>query len=200
MNFPEIKNTYSYSDYINMVITYADVRGTSGVDQIFERIEATKMNAQRMKRIDKRIELDEALKKAIEKNKRKLTLVVLAESWCGDGAQNIPIIAKIADRSPDIELKIILRDENLRIMDDHLTNGSRAIPKVIFIDSETKEEIGTWGPRPTELQKMVLEYKEEYPESSHDDFVRNVHLWYAKDKGESLQKDFVKLLSQWTVA
>lgn len=200
INFTDITNAYSYVDYRNLVTAYAQGRSTSGVDQPFERIEATKLNAHRMRRIDKQIELNDSLKKTIKSINKKLTFILIAESWCGDGAQNIPIIAKIADISSNIELKIIFRDENLGIMDVYLTNGSRSIPKVIFIDSETKEELGTWGPRPAKIQEMVKEYKEHYPESSHDDFVRSLHLWYAKDMGEALQYDFEKLLIQWTDA
>lgn len=199
INFPEIKNAYSYVDYRNLVTSYAEGRSTSGVDQLLERIEATKLNAHRMRRIDKQIELSDSLKKTIQNINKKITFIVIAESWCGDGAQNIPMIAKIADINSNIELKIIFRDENIEIMDAYLTNGSRSIPKVIFIDSETKEELGTWGPRPAKIQEMVKEYKAQYPESSHDDFVRSLHLWYAKDMGEALQNDFEKLLTPWTV-
>ncbi len=199
INFPEIKNAYSYVDYRNLVIAYAEKSGTSGIDQLFDRIEATKLNAQRMKRIDKQIQLSDPLKKSIANMNKKMKFIVIAESWCGDGAQNIPIIAKIADSCPSIELKIIFRDENIEIMDAYLTNGARSIPKTIFIDSETNEELGAWGPRPAKIQEMVKEYKEQYPESTHDEFVRNLHLWYAKDKGESLQNDFEKILTQWIV-
>lgn len=195
INFPEIKNAYSYVDYRNLVTGYAEGRSTSGVDQLLERIEATKLNAHRMRRIDKQIELSDSLKKIIQNINRKITFIVIAESWCGDGAQNIPMIAKIADITSNIELKIIFRDENIEIMDAYLTNGSRSIPKVIFIDSETKEELGTWGPRPAKIQEMVKEFKAQYPESSHDDFVLSLHLWYAKDMGEALQNDFEKLLT-----
>lgn len=199
IDFPEIKKAYSYVDYRNLVATYAVQGRTSGTDQLLERIEATKLNAHRMRRIDKQIELNDSLKKIIQNINKKITLIVIAESWCGDGAQNIPLIAKISEISSNIDLKIIFRDENIKIMDAYLTNGSRSIPKVIFVDSETKGELGTWGPRPAKIQEMVKEYKMQFPESSHDEFVRNLHLWYAKDMGEALQNDFEKLLSAWTV-
>lgn len=199
INCIEIRNVYSYVAYKDLIIAYAEKQGTSGVDQLLERIEATKLNAHRMRRIDKQIELSDSLKKTIQNINKKITFIVIAESWCGDGAQNIPMIAKIADSTSNIELKIIFRDANIEIMDAYLTNGARSIPKVIFIDSETKEELGTWGPRPAKIQEMVKEYRTQFPESSHDEFVRSLHLWYAKDKGESIQMDFEKLLTQWTV-
>lgn len=198
LNFSEIRNAYSYADYKNLVIAHAEKASTSGDEQLPERIEATKLNAQRMKRIDKQVELSKEIKDILENINIKWTWIVLVESWCGDGAQNLPVIAKIAEYSPNIELKIILRDENLGIMDAYLTNGSRSMPKLIAINSETKEEVGIWGPRPVKIQQMVKEYKAQNPESSHDEFVKNLHLWYAKDKGEAMQSDLLQLLSQWT--
>ena len=199
VNFSEIKNAYSYADYKELVISYSENGKTSGHEQLPERIEATKINAQRMKRIGKQIELSPKIKEVVGNINEKWTLFVLAESWCGDGAQNIPVIAKIAECSPNIELKILLRDENSEVMDAYLTNGSRSIPKLIFINSETKEEIGVWGPRPAKIQQMVKEYKTQFPQNSHDEFVKSLHLWYAQDKGESLQDELEKLISEWTI-
>jgi hypothetical protein len=189
---------FSYDEYKNLVIECAEKRTTTGSEQSQERIEATKINAQRMKRIDKQVQLHEKIKNIVNNSHLKLAWRVLTESWCGDGAQNIPIIAKIASLAPDnIEFKIILRDENPKIMDACLTNGSRSIPKLICISSESEDEIGTWGPRPLKIQQMVKEYKAQFPKASHDAFVRNLHLWYAKDNGEALQYDFEQLLAEW---
>ncbi len=194
----KIKNAYTYEGYKNLVKAFAENSRTTGQEQLPERIEATKMNAQRMKRIDKQIKINDEVKQAIGRLSGKWTWIVLAESWCGDGAQNIPFIAKIKELSPQIELKILLRDENPEIMERYLTSNSRAIPKLICINSETEDEIGTWGSRPDKIKKMVKEYKASNPQSTHDEFVRNLHLWYARDNGASIQKDFEQLLLQWT--
>lgn len=193
----KVKNLFSYEDYKKFVIECSEKNATTGNEQLPERIEATKINAQRMKRIDKQIELNVKTISMIINFNEKWKWIVLAESWCGDGAQNIPLIAKIAKHTPNIELKIILRDENPEIMNMYLTNGSKSIPKLICINSKTTEEIGTWGPRPLKIQEMVKKYKTEHPYISHDEFVKTLHFWYAKDKGESLQKDFVQLLGKW---
>ena len=58
--------------------------------------------------------------------------LVLTEAWCGDAAQSLPIINKMAEVSDNITLRLILRDENLDVMDQFLQNGrSRSIPKLI---------------------------------------------------------------------
>lgn len=197
VDITKAKNAYPYEEYKALVIQLSENSQTTGTDPLPERIEATKMNAQRMKRIDKQFVPDEELKKLIENNKEEWIWLVLAESWCGDGAQNIPVIAKIAAISPNIKLKILLRDENPEIMDTYLTNGSRSIPKLICINAETHNEIGVWGSRPKTIQEMVKEYKTQNPDATHDEFVKNLHLWYAKDKGEALSKEFFNLLKEW---
>ena len=82
-------------------------------------------------------------------------LLVIAEDWCGDASNTVPVVAKLVDAVPGLELRVILRDANPEVMDRYLTNGSRSIPVVIALD-ENYRELGHWGPRPTELQAWVM--------------------------------------------
>ena len=62
-------------------------------------------------------------------------LLVLSEDWCGDAVNIVPIVAKLADGVSNMDLRILARDENLDIMDAHLTDGkSRSIPIVIVLN------------------------------------------------------------------
>lgn len=198
MSISTLKQFYNYNEYKHLVEDCVEKNKTTGSEQLPERIDATKLNATRIKRIDKQITLLPALIEILNKLHKKLTWVVLTEAWCGDGAQNIPVISKIAEYTPNIELKILLRDDNLSLMDKYLTNGSRSVPKLICFDAATEKELGTWGARPTKIQNMVKDYKAANPDVSHDEFVKNLHLWYAKDKGESLQDDFIQLIKSWS--
>jgi hypothetical protein len=117
-------------------------------------------------------------------------LLVIAEDWCGDASNTIPVLAKWADRTPGLELRLLRRDEHPDVMDRYLTNGARAIPVVIVLD-EAFEEIGHWGPRPEELQSWVMEYrqtlekKELYPQ---------VRRWYARDRGDTTIREIADLV------
>lgn len=190
------RKIFDYDSYRNFVISLAENKSTTG-DQTPERIEATKLNAVRMNRIEKQVVIRKDLEELVRKVKSKWGWVILAEPWCGDGAQNIPVIEKISSLNPNIKLEIILRDENLEFMDKYLTNGARSIPKLICANSESGKEKGAWGARPKKIQDMVLEYKAKNPGVSHEEFIKNLHLWYARDKGESLQEDFLKLIPEW---
>ena len=94
----------------------------------------------------------------------------------------------------NIDLKIALRDEHLDLMDEHLTNGGRSIPKLIMRDKETKEVLNTFGPRPSEATKMVEEYKNTYGTLTPE-FKKDLQIWYTKDKGKNAVNDLVSLLA-----
>lgn len=84
----------------------------------------------------------------------KLRVIVLTEDWCGDAMLNLPILLHIANEA-NMDIRILYRDENLKLMDQYLTNGkSRSIPIFIFID-ETGNEVAKWGPRAEPVQQFV---------------------------------------------
>jgi hypothetical protein len=102
----------------------------------------------------------------------------------------------MAELNKNILLKIIFRDEHLDLMDNFLTNGSRSIPKLICIDEKTDSINFIWGPRPKAIQDRVSELKKNFPEITHDELVKNIHLWYAQDKTKSIQAEFIELLNK----
>lgn len=188
-----LKNPFSYSEYKDLVIHLANNKACTG-DLTEPHIEATHINAQRMKRIDKQCVIDEDLSSLLKSLHGNFNWILLVESWCGDGAQCAPVIAKMAELNPNIRLQLILRDDNLQIMDAHLTNGSRSIPKLLIL--KEGEVIDTWGARPKAIQQKVIDFKKENPGVSHEEFVTNLHLWYAQDKTHSIQEDFKEMLSK----
>jgi hypothetical protein len=122
-----------------------------------------------------------------------LIWLVLTEGWCGDAAQTVPIMAKMAGESLNIELKLIFRDENLDIMDEFLTDGGRSIPKLIVLNKETLEVLENWGPRPVEAQELFWKAKNS-PDFDYPEVQKALQLWYAKDKTLSTQKELTALV------
>lgn len=191
-----IDQAMSYDEYRSMIDTLLEEGKTTGTNHSEAMIHYTKMNVQRMNRLDKRADLSDSLKGKLENLDRKLIWVVLTEAWCGDAAQNVPAIAKMAEQSENIELKLILRDENLDIMDEYLTNGGRSIPKLICLEADSLEEIGTWGPRPELAQKKAMEWKDD-PDISKEEWAKKLHKWYAKNRTQEIQSEFEELLENW---
>jgi hypothetical protein len=108
-------------------------------------------------------------------------LLVLSEDWCGDAVNTVPVVAKLAELSPNVDLRVLARDHNLDLMDAHLTGTSRSIPAVIVLDEEFVER-GWWGPRPAELQAWVLGPGRALDKEAR---YREVRAWYARDAGRT---------------
>ncbi|HEY3013358.1 MAG TPA: thioredoxin family protein [Gemmatimonadales bacterium] len=121
-----------------------------------------------------------------EGSERKL--LVIAEDWCGDASNTVPIVAKLAHSVPGLELRVIQRDANPEVMDQYLTNGSRSIPIVIALD-ESFQEVGHWGPRPTELQAWVMANRSILPKT---ELYPQVRKWYARDRGETTLREVLE--------
>lgn len=192
-----IDETFNYNQYRQLVDKLLERGRTTGDHQSEDIIDYTRMNVQRMNRLDDRITLSDSLKEALEKVDRKWIWLVLTEGWCGDAAQNLPAIHKMAEYSPNIDLKLLLRDEHPEVMDAYLTDGSRSIPKLVCLDAETLEEIGTWGPRPATLQEKALQWKED-PDISNEEWATRIHKWYAENRSREQQREFEELIESWT--
>jgi hypothetical protein len=108
-------------------------------------------------------------------------LLVLAEDWCGDASNTVPIVARWVAAVAGVDLRIIRRDQHPEAMDQYLTNGSRSIPIVIVLD-EDFHELGHWGPRPTALQSWVMANRGTIPKT---ELYPQVRTWYARDRGET---------------
>jgi arginase family enzyme len=115
-------------------------------------------------------------------------LLVIAEGWCGDASNTVPIVAKLAEAVPGLELRVIERDANPDVMDRYLTNGSRSIPIVIALD-ENFQELGHWGPRPSELQAWVMANRATIPKT---ELYPKVRKWYARDHGETTLREVLE--------
>lgn len=100
---------------------------------------------------------------------KELRAIVITEDWCGDAMMNIPILLNIAEAA-NIETRMVLRDQNLELIDQYLTNGTaRAIPIFIFID-KNGEEKAVWGPRAPKVQEYVMELRSDLPAKDDERF------------------------------
>ena len=187
-----LQKAISYPEYRTLVKDLLDQGKSTGPSQSDDLLNYSLLNDKRMKRLDKTIKLTEETIAKVKDVKEPQTWLVLTEGWCGDAAQNLPVIHKIAEENPNIDLKLVLRDENVELMDEFLTNGGRSIPKLIALDKEN-EVISTWGPRPTTATKMVADYKNEHG-SLDAEFKKDLQVWYNKDKGNDVQKDIISFI------
>ncbi|GGW51165.1 thioredoxin family protein [Arenibacter certesii] len=188
-----LDKSMGYDEYRQLTAKLAAEGLSTGKVQNENLSNYTALNDRRMKRLDKTIKISSEIESKIKSVDRKITWLVLTESWCGDAAQTIPVMNKIASLNSNISLRLVLRDENLELMEGFLTNGAMAIPKLIALDNATKEIIGEWGSRPSTASKMVQEQKEKVGEFTPE-FIEELQQWYNKDKGQNTINDLLPLL------
>jgi Thioredoxin len=178
----------TYQAYTALFASLLAQDRTTGPDQSAAMVHFTQLNQQRMHRLDKVIELLPETVTLIRGISLPQTWLVLTEAWCGDAAQSVPVMHAVAALNPLIELKLLLRDENLGLMDQYLTNGvSRSIPKLIGVDTTTSEELFVWGPRPAPLQEIFMQLKAEGMEFHQ--IKEELQRWYNKDKTVTIQQE-----------
>lgn len=188
-----INEAMSYSEY-NSLFESLVANGKTTGEETQEKIEYTKLNYSRTKRLDKTAVVDAEIATVFGAIENPQTWLVISEPWCGDAAQTLPFLNKISELTDKISLKIVLRDAHLELMDHFLTNGSRSIPMVIMID-ENLDVIRSWGPRSKAATKLVEDYKKEH--GKVDDVLKqNIQVWYNKDKGTSILKDLSEIFKE----
>ena len=183
----------SYKEYREKVAQLVVAGKATGTEQTEDLANYTLLNDKRMKRLDKTLKVDEASAAKISQLDKKITWLVLTESWCADAAQSMPVMNKVAEQNANIDFKVILRDENLELMNRFLYNDTLSIPRLISIDKETGKVLGKWGPRPSAATKMVSDYKNLHGTLTPE-FKQELQVWYNKDKGKSTMEGLTGLL------
>ncbi len=196
-NYLEIfeQQAITYSQYRTLVDDLLKEGKITGDDHSNDMVQYSKMNVQRMNRLDKTVNLSDDLIATVSALKTSYKLLVITEGWCGDAAQIVPIINKIVAIAPNkLALRFVLRDQNLPLIDTHLTNGGRAIPVLLILDEQGNLVLPKWGPRPAVLQSLMMQWKQEgvvMPE-----LAEQLHTWYAKDKTATTQGELSNLFKQ----
>ncbi|MDO6738341.1 thioredoxin family protein [Wenyingzhuangia sp. 2_MG-2023] len=187
-----LQNSFTYEEYMEQVTNLVANKKSSGEIQSDLLTNYTKLNYARMKRLNKTQRIDDLTLKTLKLLNQNYTWILLTETWCGDAAQTIPFIHKIANSSKNIDLRVAYRDENMELMDHFLTNGGAAIPKLIMINNKN-EVLADWGPRPSSATIMVDNYKSKHG-SLTPEFKEELQNWYNKNKGADTLNDLNVLL------
>ncbi len=183
----------SYVRYRKIVTDLLLQGKATGENQSSNLLLYTNLNETRMNRLDKKMVISEANIQKLLDLKKEYIWLVISEGWCGDAAQLLPILNKLAMITPHIEMKIVFRDENPLLMNLFLTNGTRSIPKLIMICKKTKEVLADWGPRPKGATDLVKSYRSQYGKID-DTLKTELQLWYLHDKGISTQDEVVRIM------
>jgi hypothetical protein len=185
----------TYSDYRTHLTELLAEGKTTGPNQSDSYVQFAQLNQSRMDRLDRRDRFIPEMSDLLGQFKKPILMLAITEGWCGDAAQIIPLLYHLTKASDQLDLKLVLRDEQPGLMDQFLTDGARSIPKIIFLDPATNSVLGNWGPRPAVPQQMTMDYKHlPEPKPGYDTYQKELHLWYARDKTASTQRELVEAL------
>jgi hypothetical protein len=189
-------NSYTYPEYRKLIMDLSHQSKSTAPEPSEELSKYTSLNESRMHRLDKTIKITAENSAKLHALNKSYIWLVLTESWCGDAAQILPILNKMAlESNKKIELKLVLRDANEDLMNHFLTHKKKAIPKLIIINKETGTVLANWGPRPHGALKLIENYKEKF--RTIDQTVKTeLQLWYLQDKGVSTQNEVMKLMEE----
>jgi thioredoxin-like negative regulator of GroEL len=189
-----LQKEYSYAEYRKLIVDLLQEDKVTGIEQSEDLLNYSALNETRMHRLDKTIAISDENIVLLQSLKNNYIWLVLSEGWCGDAAQILPVLNKMAlASSGKIELKIVLRDENEELMNLFLTNGSKSVPKLIVLEKASLNVEANWGPRPLGAVHLIQDYKEKH--GRIDETVKtDLQLWYLHDKGISAQNEIMNLM------
>lgn len=188
----------TYAEYHAHVQELVLQNSTTGSIKSPALAEYTSLNLTRKERVAKTFKLEPEIEEAIATIGKPLHWLVFTESWCGDAAQTVPVMAAIADTSHKINMSVLLRDEHPELFEHFLTNGSQSIPVLVCLDEKSGRILGTWGPRPAPAQTMVMEAKAEGG-TAYAEIAQQVQSWYNKDRSKTTQAELADMIRQWSV-
>jgi hypothetical protein len=202
IDLKNLSSILTYTEYLNSIhdlLSKGDVssQGTYTGEQM---LNYTKHNVEIMARLDETAKLRPETISQLNKIDKPFTWLVLTEGWCGDAAQIMPVLEKMAAQNSQIKHGILLRDENLDIMDAFLTDEGRSIPKLIVLDEKGNVQ-GSWGPRPSALHQIVMQQKAKLlslPKEERKAYFNivktEVQQWYDNDETRSIQREVLAIL------
>jgi len=195
-----IKEALSYPAYVELASQCIANNQTTGANHDDNSVKKAIQGLEIIRNLLETVTIEEQFVKELQACQVRVIWLGVTESWCIDSANSLPVIYKMSQASPDIQMKIMLRDST-SIIDSFTTRGTRSIPKVICFDAESLVVLGAWGPRPSELDaKMMIEAKDLKNSSDSDRAEKYVKMrgiikdWYKKDKTLSIQQEVIESL------
>ena len=186
---------YEYNDFLEYSKQSIEELDGVELDETGKKfLEFKKINIVRSLRIAKTYKPDKELLELFKKIEGKQTWLIFTEDWCGDSAQNLPYLMKYTSLNPNLDVKIILRDDNIQALKDYFgKDNPLSIPRIVAFD-ENRCELFRWGPRPAKAQELVNRLKQQgLPK---EELNKKLHLWYARNKGKELEKEFTDIIGK----
>src|SRR2546429_880078 len=118
-------------------------------------------NRERVEENERRVDISPNDLAAFRGLPKPIHTLVLAEDWCGDVIANLPVLARLAQESGKLDVRVFLRDQNDDIMQGYLNQGQfKSIPVFVFFDEDFRE-LGHWIERPASVTEIRAKRRKE---------------------------------------
>ena len=128
-------------------------------------------------------------------NKNQINLLVVAATWCWDTQTNVPILAKIAENSPNISMKIFNKDKYPFLI--NRINGGEKVPQVLVFTKDFYY-LDRWVERTTKGYQLYGQLREQLgwkvDKSEFTKEFRKKYLKIQKDLEDALIEEFRQII------
>lgn len=153
-------------------------------------VEGMKTHQADMRRRLREVRLSPADREHFTRLDRPVYALVMTEDWCGDSLMNLPILARIVEAAPRMELRIFDRAGSPDLNDHYTARNIKAIPVFTFLDADF-DEIGTWVERSQAAYARIGEWMAAHPQVA--ELLQNTDVT-AEERHHALQEQFGDLL------
>ncbi len=117
-------------------------------------------------------------------------LLVVAAHACTDSPEAVPYLARLAEQTSGLELRVLPRADGIALLNTHLLDGHTATPLVLLLDS-TYRELGVWHERASHIQQYIAANDGKIPNDSLGAQVRALR---RADDGRSPLREVIALM------
>ena len=188
-----IQNGYHFEDYLERIED--ELEAQIELDDPKELVPLYAMNLKQSREIRKNFRYNPGMEKKAKSYQADLKFLIISEGWCEDAAQIVPIVDRLAE-TIGAECKIILRDENLELMEEYHTDGSHSVPMIIGVTPEG-EEAFRFGPRPSKAMEFTNRFKKDPDKYSKDDFIEDLDRFYLENHGQDIISEIIELIEDY---
>ena len=121
-----------------------------------EFLESARENVEIMKARFNDIMLNESEQEILSSIQNTINVLVIGTDRCNDTAGTLPVLARMASHSPNMELRVIDSDNNAKFHQNFRVMGKRKTPVVLFLNTEL-HELCRWVERPNVAYQVVNE-------------------------------------------
>lgn len=150
------------------------------------------LGVHRMERTLKTFKIDEILEQKFKDKNFSGKILIISEAWCGDASATVPAVNQFFEKL-GTEVRIFLRDSDITLIDQFLTNGTQSIPKILILDKDF-QVLNSWGPRPKYGFELLKKFKENPETYSKDEFYNDLQVYYAKNRGKDAIEEILELI------